>query len=148
MKKIKESGLSNSKQLVETKLKKDPFLDICLAERVNAILEMIGNKKRNNSHVFVYVIYDVSDSKIRGHIAKYLQRNGLIRVQLSVFFGDISREVFNNIKQVLTKINHMYDNSDSIFIIPVGEDILNKTTVIGVNVDFEIIAEVKTTLFI
>lgn len=42
----------------------------------------------------------------------------------------------------------MYENSDSIFIIPVGADILNKTTVIGVNVDFEIIAETKTTLFI
>lgn len=147
MKKIKKAGITNSKQLVETNLKQET-LDMDLTKRVKTILDMIRNKKRNSHNIFVYVIYDVSDSKIRNHISKYLQRNGLIRVQLSVFFGDITRELFNEIKQVLTKINDMYENSDSIFIIPIGEDILNKTTVIGVNVDFEIIAETKTTLFI
>lgn len=85
MKKIKKAGITNSKQLVETNVKQETF-DIDLTFRVKTILDMIRNKKRNTHNMFVYVIYDVSDTKIRNHISKYLQRNGLIRVQLSVFF--------------------------------------------------------------
>jgi len=111
-------------------------------------MKLINNRNRNfTNSVFTFITYDIGDDKIRGHISKYLQRQGLIRVQYSVFFGDIDRAKFNKMKDTLKAINDMYKNQDSIFIIPVGEDVLNKTKVIGKNVDFEIIAEVRTTLF-
>ncbi len=147
MKKIKKAGLSNSKQLVETNL--DQGLDIPdISHRVSKIMEIINQKKKlNKNSVFTFITYDIEDNKIRGHISKYLQRQGLIRVQYSVFFGDIERQKFNKVKETLKAINEMYKNHDSIFIIPVGEDALNKTKVIGKNVDFEVIAEVRSTLF-
>jgi len=110
-------------------------------------MEMINKPNRNNTSVYSFITYDIQDNKIRTHIAKYLQRLGLIRVQYSVFFGDIHREDFNKIKDTLKAINDMYENKDSIFIIPIGEDVLNKTKVIGKNVDFEVIAEIRSTLF-
>ena len=148
MKKIKKSGLSSSKQLVETNL--DQGLDIPdISYRVTKIMEIINQKRRlYKNSVFTFITYDIEDNKIRGHISKYLQRQGLIRVQYSIFFGDLERQKFNKIKETLKAINDMYKNHDSIFIIPVGEDVLNKTKVIGKNIDFEVIAEVRSTLFI
>ena len=148
MMKIKRAGLSNSKQLVETNL--DNNLDLLeISERVKEIIKIMSNKKKifNNS-VFTFITYDIEDNKIRGHISKYLQRQGLVRVQYSVYFGDIGRATFNEVKNTLKTINDMYKNQDSIFIIPVGEDVLNKTKVIGKNIDFEVIAEVRNTLFL
>lgn len=117
-------------------------------ERLSKIMDILKNNKYKSNTVFVYIIYDITDNKIRNHVAKYLERNGLVRVQLSVFFGDIKRNEYHKIKATLKQINDMYENKDSVFIIPIGEDILNKTTIIGKNVDFEIITNTKSTLFI
>jgi CRISPR-associated protein Cas2 len=146
MKKKKQAGLSNSKQLVES-CKNTEIDELPLSERLEKILNMINKKDRNPTSVYSFITYDIEDNKIRGHIAKYLQRLGMIRVQYSVFFGDINRDDFNKAKDTLSAINDMYENNDSIFIIPIGEDILNKTKVIGKNVDFEVIAETRSTLF-
>lgn len=147
MKLKKQAGLSNLNQLCETEnkiIKQLPTINL----RVNKILNIVNKNKKPLNNVFVYVVYDISNSKIRGYVSKYLERNGLVRVQLSVFFGQIKRDLYIKIKQTLIEINDMYQNADSIFIIPIGEDILNKTTVIGENVDFDIIVNNKSTLFI
>jgi CRISPR-associated endonuclease Cas2 len=141
------AGLSNLKQLVE---ETKPLVDglETINVRISKIMEIISKNKKNLKSVYVYVIYDISDSKIRTYVSTYLERNGLVRVQLSVFFGNIKRELYLKIQQTLKEINDMYTNKDSIFIIPIGEDILNKTTIIGENIDFDIIVHHKATLFI
>ena len=147
MKKIKKAGLSDSKQLVANAHENYDFDSLSVSERIKKVMEIINKENRNHTSVYSFITYDIEDDKIRGHIAKYLQRLGLIRVQYSVFFGDIHRDDFNKIKETLKEINDMYENHDSIFIIPIGEDVLNKTKVIGKNVDFEVIAEIRSTLF-
>jgi CRISPR-associated protein Cas2 len=141
------AGLSNTKPLVEAA---KPFVDPLdtINTRISKIMEITNKNKKKLNSVYVYIIYDISDSKIRTYVASYLERNGLVRVQLSVFFGSIKRELYIKIKQTLKEINDMYTNKDSIFIIPIGEDIFNKTTIIGENIDFDIIARHKATLFI
>jgi len=146
MKKIKRAGLSNSRQLIETSTN-GLLDDVDLSERVAEIMEIINKKKQTNHSVFTFISYDIEDNKIRGHIANYLQRQGLVRVQYSIFFGDLKRSLYSKVCDTLKTINDMYENKDSIFIIPVGEDVLNKTKVIGKNVDFEVISEVRSTLF-
>ncbi len=141
------AGLSNTTQLCESYEHQLTFLE-STNDRIEKIMTMIQNRKKQLHSVYVYVIYDISDSKIRGHVAKYLERNGLARVQFSVFFGDVKRDCYMKLRATLKEINEMYTNQDSIFIIPVGEDILNKTTVIGKNIDFEIMASHKSTFFI
>ena len=145
MKKTKKAGLSNLEQLVVNE--NHELGNLSISERIQKVMEIINKENRNHTSVYSFITYDISDNKIRGHIARYLQRLGLIRVQYSVFFGDIHRDDFNKIKQTLKEINDMYENHDSIFIIPIGEDVLNKTKVIGKNVDFEVIAEIRSTLF-
>lgn len=141
------AGLTNLKQLVEVE---QPLVDDLetINIRISKIMDIISKNKKNLNSVYVYIIYDISDSKIRTYISKYLERNGLVRVQLSVFFGEIKRDLYVKIKKTLKEINDMYANKDSIFIIPIGEDILNKTTIIGENIDFDIIVHHKSTLFI
>lgn len=141
------AGLTNLKQLVEeTKPCVDGLENVNV--RISKIMEIISKNKKNINSVYVYIIYDISDSKIRTYVSTYLERNGLVRVQLSVFFGNIKRELYIKMQQTLKEINDMYTNKDSIFIIPIGEDILNKTTIIGENIDFDIIVHHKATLFI
>ncbi|UAM97252.1 CRISPR-associated endonuclease Cas2 [Polaribacter litorisediminis] len=141
------AGLTNLNQLVE---EAKPLVDglEAINVRISKIMELISKNKKNLNSVYIYIIYDISDSKIRTYVSTYLERNGLVRVQLSVFFGNIKRELYQKIQQTLKEINDMYTNKDSIFIIPIGEDILNKTTIIGENIDFDIIVHHKATLFI
>ena len=51
------------------------------------------------------------------------------------------------ISQTLKEINEIYENSDSIFVLPVPEEKFNNITVIGQNVEFDIVTKTKNVLF-
>ena len=121
---------------------------IPLAERVDWIIEIFKKSKKKYDRMFFFVMYDIENNKIRTQISKYLLREGCHRVQKSVFFADLPRKKYLKISETLSEINDMYENNDSIFFIPIGEDVLNKTKVIGKNIDFELMTEIKTTFFI
>ncbi len=144
--KIRQSGLDAGSDL--TYVKKDYEL-LPLADRlplVDKILKQMENK--TVEEIYSFIIYDIENNKIRTQIAKYLIKNGCHRVQKSVFLAGLKRKKYQEIHQTLKEINAMYDNHDSIFFVPVGEDILNKMKIIGLNIDFEIITNPKNTLFI
>jgi len=121
---------------------------IPLAERVDWIIEIFKKSKKRYDRMFFFVMYDIENNKIRTQISKYLLREGCNRVQKSVFFADLPRNKYLKIAETLSEINDMYENNDSIFFIPIGEDVLNKTKVIGQNIDFELMTEIKSTMFI
>jgi CRISPR-associated protein Cas2 len=144
--KIKQAGLDKESDL--SFVKKDHVL-LPLEKRlpiVDKILKQMKNKKVEE--IYTFIIYDIENNKIRTQIAKYLIKNGCHRVQKSVFLAGLKRKKYQELHQTLREINAMYDNHDSIFFVPVGEDILNKMKIIGLNIDFELITQPKNTYFI
>ena len=74
-------------------------------------------------------------------------REGCSRVQKSIFLADLPVEKYNIIKQGLSEIQTLYDNEDSIIILPVSTDYLRMMKIIGKNVDIDIVTHKYNTLF-
>ena len=144
--KIKQAGLSNDADLT-TPVTKPELLP--LSERLPLIDQALKNYKyRKTDDMYTFIMYDIENNKIRTQVAKYLIKNGCTRVQKSVFLAGIKRKKFMEIYQTLKEINAMYDNHDSLFFVPVGEDILNNMKIVGQNIDFELITNTPNTMFI
>lgn len=144
--KIRQAGLEQGSDL--TYVKKD-YLLLPLEKRlpiVEKVLKQMENKTVDE--IYAFIIYDIENNKIRTQIAKYLIKNGCHRVQKSVFLAGLKRKKYLELHQTLKEINAMYDNHDSIFFVPIGEDILNKMKIIGLNIDFELITKHQNTFFI
>jgi CRISPR-associated protein Cas2 len=144
--KIKRSGLGSDTNLI-TPVSKPELLS--LADRLPLVEKILKNfKLRKADDMFAFIMYDIENNKIRTQVSKYLIQNGCVRVQKSVFLAGLKRKMFMKIYNTLKEINSMYDNSDSLFFVPVGEDILNNMKVVGLNIDFELITNPGNTLFI
>ncbi len=143
---IRRAGLGKTADLT-TPLYRPEMLP--LSERlpeVDRILQNFSHRKIDDMYAFI--MYDIENNKIRTQIAKFLIRNGCTRIQKSVFLAAVKRKKFMEIYQTLKEVNAMYDNEDSLFFVPVGEDILNNMKIVGKNVDFELITNPGNTLFI
>lgn len=115
-------------------------------EKLNAMLEK--SRTRKPGYAMFFVMYDIENNRVRRIIAKYLEKKGCVRIQKSVYFADIKRRVYVEVRDTLKAVNDMYENNDSIFFIPVSEDNLDKLGVIGRNIDFEYMTRHVTTMFI
>ncbi len=94
-----------------------------------------------------FVMYDIENDKIRNHIAKFLIRKGCTRVQKSIFLADTQRQIYSEIHQTLKEVQEVYDNHDSIFLVPIASDDLRAMKVIGENLDLDLTLGNKNTLF-
>lgn len=139
---IKKSGLNES-ALLKVDLTEIPLTE--LNERIKEVLNIFENKRKTHEMIF-FLMYDIENNKVRNHIAKYLIREGCIRVQKSVFIANKPRTVFDQIHETLREVQDMYDNEDSIFILPVSTDEIHSMKVIGKSVSFDMITEQKNTL--
>jgi CRISPR-associated protein Cas2 len=143
---IRKAGLQSKGDLVSVPRN---YEMLPLAERlplVDKVLSKYSNKKIDEMYAFI--MYDIENNKVRNHIAKYLIKQGCTRVQKSVFLAELKRKTYQDIHSTLKDINAMYDNHDSIFFIPIGEDILNNMKIVGLNIDFELITNPGNTMFI
>ena len=117
-----------------------------LPARIRKILDISG-KNLKATEMLYFVMYDIENDKVRTHIAKYLERQGCLRVQKSIFFAETERSVFNKIHTDLKTIQEMYDNNDSIFLVPVSTDQVRAMKIIGQNTDFDLVTGNRNTLF-
>lgn len=92
-------------------------------------------------------MYDITSNKVRTSIAKFLLKKGCTRVQKSIFMADMPSDEVEDIAQKLTEIKKMYDNNDSILIVPLSEDYARAMKIIGQEVDIDLILHSKNTLF-
>ena len=63
------------------------------------------------------------------------------------FLGLAEQSAFDEIKKDLAEVQAMYENSDSILIVPISVNYLESMKIIGQNLDIDIIANKKNTLF-
>ena len=112
------------------------------------ILFFSGSKFIKSWEMICFIMYDIEDHRIRHHISKYLLKKGCTRVQKSVFVGKLERKRVKEMQITLSEIQAMYDNNDSIFFLPAGEENISGMHIIGKNIDFEFTLGNLNTLFI
>jgi len=116
-------------------------------ERIELILKTFNETKKNSLNMLFFVMYDIENNRIRNYIAKYLERVGCVRVQKSIFFANLERSRFEMIYRDLKEVQEVYENEDSILIVPVSTDEVKSMKVIGQNVDFDLMVGNKNTIF-
>lgn len=118
-----------------------------LPERIRLILNIISSAERKTGNMICFIMYDITSNKVRTLIAKFLQGKGCTRVQKSIFMADMPSDALQDIAMKLTEIQKMYDNNDSILIVPLSEDYARAMKIIGQEVDIDLILHSKNTLF-
>ena len=108
---------------------------------------MADNTRRRLGRMLFFVMYDIESDKVRRLVCKYLIKAGCTRVQKSIFLADCPVETYNKIRSELAEVQAVYENEDSIIILPVTSDYLRMMKVIGKNVDVDVITHSKNTLF-
>ena len=144
MKKLIASGINDSPKIV---VNNDCEALTPLEDRVQRILGLSDNARKRKDRMLFFVMYDIESDKVRRLVVKYLIREGCTRIQKSIFLADRPVETYNKIKSDLTEVQAVYDNDDSIIVLPVTTDYLRMMKVIGKNIDVDIITHGKNTLF-
>ncbi|MEW6136395.1 MAG: CRISPR-associated endonuclease Cas2 [Bacteroidota bacterium] len=107
-----------------------------LPDRIKKILGITQTPQKAEEMTY-WIMYDIEDNKIRRYIARYLEKKGFLRVQKSVFLARSERNDFKEIAETLREVNQMYENHDSIILIPVSTDELHAMHLIGKDVGIE-----------
>lgn len=69
--------------------------------------------------MFILVIYDISDNRVRQDLANYLKTKGFTRIQRSAFIGRPLPSVLRDVSRTLGKF--IESSSDVIHLIPLLE---------------------------
>lgn len=93
------------------------------------------------------IIYDIQENGIRTKIAKYLEQKGCVRIQKSVFVGNLKTNKMLEIYTWIKDIQDTYPNVDSILFIPIEKDNLLQIQNIGINEALEDFLNGKSMLF-
>lgn len=119
-----------------------------LPHRIKILLGILKSKPIKATTMNYLIMYDIEKNKVRSLIAKYLLAQGGIRVQKSVFLLHSNHKKFDGIWQTLKEINEVYENADSIILIPLNISDARSMKLIGKNVDISQIVDPPNTVFI
>lgn len=119
-----------------------------LPVRIAVILGIIQKNPLKSTTMNYLILYDIEKDKVRNIVAKYLLSKGCIRIQKSVFLAHTDHNKFDEIKNTLSEINEVYDNKDSIILIPINVSDARSMKLIGQNVNIDQIIDPPNTVFI
>ncbi|MCP4111266.1 MAG: CRISPR-associated endonuclease Cas2 [Desulfobacteraceae bacterium] len=87
--------------------------------------------------VLVWVIYDISEDKIRSKVAKNCKKYGLIRVQKSVFLGRLESNRFDELGEKCRSL--IDENVDSVYLFPFCQEDFRRVRVLGQGFDRKLV---------
>lgn len=145
MRKLVKAGISDNKMINRLPNNYDDIPD--LPSRVREMIGLINRPQRPIGNMLFFVMYDIESNKVRYQIAKYLLRVGCLRIQRSIFLADLSTDKYDMIRRDLTEVQSLYENHDSILVVPISTDYLQAMKIIGKSIDLDIIMKSKNTLF-
>ncbi len=93
----------------------------------------------NNTETLVWVIYDITEDRPRGKIAKRCKEAGLYRVQKSVFLGSIERNRLDELEMQIEE--YMDEETDSVYIFPMCQPDFKKVILKGQAFDRELVTD-------
>lgn len=141
---LKQAGIRGNKAIASLSPDFDNVDE--LDTRIKKVLGLVQQTLKNTTMLY-FIMYDIEDNKVRSYIAKYLLKKGCIRLQKSVFLTSSERQIFTEISRTLKEVNEVYNNHDSIVIVPVSTDELKSMRIIGQNKDISFFVDKKNTLF-
>lgn len=92
--------------------------------------------------MLVWVIYDISENRIRSRVAKICKNYGLFRVQKSAFLGDLNK---NEADSLGLECEAIVAGSDSVYVFPMCEECFGKIKLIGEGFDRELVSGLTIT---
>lgn len=82
----------------------------------------------------VIIAYDIIENKIRNRVIEILLEEGLLRIQKSVFFGDVDEK---KIKRLVKRVEENIDKErDSLYFFKLCEKDFSKINYFGKNIEF------------
>lgn len=117
-----------------------------LDKRIEVVLGLLDQPVKIDSMLF-FVMYDIEDNKVRRYIAKYLEKCGCFRIQKSIYLANLPHSKYNEIRDNLVAVQEIYDNTDSILVVPISTEYLKSMKIIGHNIDVDLIVKNKNTIF-
>ncbi len=89
--------------------------------------------------ILIWLIYDISDDKVRGRIAKECKKYGLERVQKSAFLGRLK---LSRLDELSEKCRDLIDEDvDSLYLFPFCQDDFRRIKVLGQGFDKKLVNE-------
>ena len=79
--------------------------------------------------VLAWMIYDITEDKVRNFVAKECKKAGLIRVQKSVFLGKLDTNRFDELGELCQEV--INPGTDSVYLFPFCQDDFQKIRVLG-----------------
>ena len=143
MKALAESGISGGPS--PGSVDDDPLTPLAL--RVDRILGLTENARKQNGRMLFFVMYDIESNKVRNLVVRYLQKSGCTRIQKSIFLAESPVATYNRIKDDLAEVQAAYDNQDSIIVLPVTTDYLRMMKIIGKTINVDVITKTQNTIF-
>lgn len=96
--------------------------------------------------MLVWVLYDITENKIRNKAVRACKNKGLYRVQKSVFLGSLNKNDKDELRIIME--DTIDKATDSVYIFPSDKDYLKETDLIGNGFDKELITDAITSKFI
>lgn len=93
-----------------------------------------------------WVMYDISDNKIRNRAIKACKNKGLYRVQKSIFLGELNKNDKDELKIIMEKL--IDEATDSIYIFPTNNQYIYDTDIIGNGFDRKLVTNEVVSKFI
>jgi len=98
------------------------------------------------NETLVWVIYDITEDKIRNRVAKACKDKGLYRVQKSAFLGTINRNQLDELSMFCDEI--IDQDTDSVYIFPMCKDDFRRVILLGQAFDRKLVTDEVKALFI
>jgi len=96
-------------------------------------------------NLLVWVIYDITENKIRQKVSDCCKSYGLYRVQKSVFLGDLNS---NDRDSLALECEEWIDTErDSVYVFPMDEQSFKQVKLIGQAFDKELVSDEIITKF-
>lgn len=96
--------------------------------------------------MIVWVMYDIKNDKARSKVAKACLRQGLYRVQFSVFLGTLEPNEHDSLKLEIEDL--INEETDSVYIFPMNKQELQQTALMGQAFDKKLVTDQVKAMFL
>jgi CRISPR-associated protein Cas2 len=88
--------------------------------------------------MLVWVIYDISEDKVRNAVVRACKKYGLYRVQKSAFLGNLNKNEWDSLG---IECRDLIEEGDSVYVFPMCEECYQKIALIGEGFDRDLVRD-------
>ncbi len=89
------------------------------------------------SSILAWIMYDITENKIRSRISKTCKKYGLTRVQKSIFLGRLDTNRFDELAE--NCLDLIDEDTDSVYLFPFCQDDFRRIQVLGQGFDKKLV---------